>query len=128
MLHAEEPGDRPDARLIVSSQRSLATLTRQGGFRQDLFYRLNVVVIRMPPLRERLEDIGDLARAFLVRAKREGLPDKSIDNAAIERLKAHNFPGNLRELENLLRRATALSPASVITAREIGRELGPCRQ
>ncbi len=124
LLHAEEPGDRPDARLIVSSQRSLATLTRQGGFRQDLFYRLNVVVIRMPPLRERLEDIGDLARAFLVRAKREGLPEKSIDNAAIERLKAHSFPGNLRELENLLRRATALSPASVITAREISRELG----
>ncbi|MGD9965416.1 MAG: sigma 54-interacting transcriptional regulator [Hyphomonadaceae bacterium] len=124
LLHAEEPGDRPDARLIVSSQRSLATLTRQGAFRQDLFYRLNVVVIRMPPLRERLEDIGDLARAFLVRAKREGLPDKTIDNAAIERLKAHGFPGNLRELENLLRRATALSPASVITAREIGRELG----
>jgi two-component system nitrogen regulation response regulator GlnG len=78
----------------------------------------------MPPLRERVEDIADLARAFLVRAKREGLPDKAIDNAAIERLKAHNFPGNLRELENLLRRATALSPASVITAREIGRELG----
>ena len=71
LLHAEEPGDRPDARLIVSSQRSLATLTRQGAFRQDLFYRLNVVVIRMPPLRERLEDIAALARAFLVRAKRD---------------------------------------------------------
>jgi two-component system nitrogen regulation response regulator GlnG len=124
LLHAEEPGDRPDVRLIVSSQRNLSTLTRQGAFRQDLFYRLNVVVIRMPPLRERLEDVGDLARAFLVRAKREGLPEKTIDNAAIERLKAHAFPGNLRELENLLRRAAAMSPASVITAREIARELG----
>lgn len=124
LLHAEEPGDRPDARLIVSSQRSLASLMRQGAFRQDLFYRLNVVVVRMPPLRDRLEDIGDLARAFLVRAKREGLPDRSIDNAAIERLKGHAFPGNLRELENLLRRAAALSPASVITSREISRELG----
>ena len=124
LLHAEDPGDRPDARLIVSSQRNLASLTRQGAFRQDLFYRLNVVVIRMPPLRERLDDIGDLARAFLVRAKREGLPDKTIDAAAIERLKAHNFPGNLRELENLLRRAAALSPVSVITAREVARELG----
>jgi two-component system nitrogen regulation response regulator GlnG len=124
LLHAEEPGDRPDARLIVSAQRSLAALTRQSAFRQDLFYRLNVVTIQMPPLRERLEDVGDLARAFLVRAKREGLPDKSIDNAAIERLKSHTFPGNLRELENLLRRAAALTPASVITAREISGELG----
>jgi two-component system nitrogen regulation response regulator GlnG len=124
LLHAEEPADRPDARLIVSSQRNLAALTRQGAFRQDLFYRLNVVLIRMPPLRERLEDIGDLARAFLLRAKREGLPHKAIDNAAVERLKAHSFPGNLRELENLLRRATALSPAHVITAREVMRELG----
>jgi two-component system nitrogen regulation response regulator GlnG len=124
LLHAEDPDDRPDARIIVSSQRDLATLTRQGAFRRDLFYRLNVVAIRMPPLRERLEDIGDLARAFLVRAKREGLPERSIDNAAIEQLKTHSFPGNLRELENLLRRAAALSPASVITVREISRELG----
>lgn len=97
---------------------------RQGAFRQDLFYRLNVVAIRLPPLRERLEDVGDLARAFLVRAKREGLPEKTIDAAAIERLKTHAFPGNVRELENLLRRAAALSPASVITAREIADELG----
>jgi len=124
LLHAEDPKDRPNTRLIVAAQRNLAALARQGAFRQDLFYRLNVVSIRLPPLRERLEDIGDLARAFLVRAKREGLPEKSIDSAAIERLKAHAFPGNVRELENLLRRAAALSPASVITAREIGNELG----
>jgi len=124
LLHAEDPNERPNARLIVSAQRNLAALSRQGSFRQDLFYRLNVVAIRLPPLRERLEDVGDLARAFLVRAKREGLPEKSIDAAAIERLKAHAFPGNVRELENLLRRAAALSPASVITAREIANELG----
>ena len=73
----------------------------------------------MPPLRERLDDLGDLARAFLVRAKREGLPEKTIDAAAIEQLKQHPFPGNVRELENLLRRAAALSPAAVITGREI---------
>lgn len=124
LLHAEDPGERPDVRIIASAQRNLAILARQGSFRQDLFYRLNVVAIRLPPLRERLDDVGDLARAFLVRAKREGLPEKSIDAAAIERLKAHHFPGNVRELENLLRRAAALSPASVITAREIGDELG----
>jgi two-component system nitrogen regulation response regulator GlnG len=111
-------------RLIAAAQRSLAALSRQGDFRQDLFYRLNVVAIRLPPLRDRLDDIADLARSFLVRAKREGLPEKSIDTAAVERLKAHDFPGNVRELENLLRRAATLSPASVITVREIGEELG----
>jgi two-component system nitrogen regulation response regulator GlnG len=124
LLHAEEKSQRPDLRLIVSSQRSLASLSRAGQFRQDLFYRLNVVAIRLPPLRERLDDVADLARAFLVRVKREGLPEKALDAAAIERLKAHPFPGNVRELENLLRRAAALSPAQVITAREINRELG----
>jgi two-component system, NtrC family, nitrogen regulation response regulator GlnG len=124
LLHADDPNERPNVRIIAAAQRSLAALARQGAFRQDLFYRLNVVSIRLPPLRERLDDLDDLARAFLVRAKREGLPEKSIDTAAIERLKAHSFPGNVRELENLLRRAAALSPASVITAREIGEELG----
>src|SRR5262249_35620607 len=124
LLHAEEKNQRPDIRMIVSSQRSLAALSRAGQFRQDLFYRLNVVAIRLPPLRERLEEVPDLSRAFLVRAKREGLPEKALDSAAIERLKAHPFPGNVRELENLLRRAAALSPAAVITAREINRELG----
>jgi two-component system, NtrC family, nitrogen regulation response regulator GlnG len=124
LLHAEDPNQRPDVRLIVGAQRSLAALTRQGAFRQDLFYRLNVVSIRLPPLRERLDDVGDLARAFLVRAKREGLPEKAIDAAAIERLKTHSFPGNVRELENLLRRAATLSPAPVITERDIAAELG----
>lgn len=124
LLHAEDPGVRPNVRLIVAAQRSLANLSRQGAFRQDLFYRLNVVAIRLPPLRDRLDDVGDLARAFLLRVKREGLPEKSIDAAAIERLKTHAFPGNIRELENLLRRAAALSPAQVITAREVSAELG----
>jgi two-component system nitrogen regulation response regulator GlnG len=123
LLHAEDANQRPDVRLIVSSQRSLASLARQGAFRQDLFYRLNVVPIRLPPLRDRLDDIGDIARAFLVRARREGLPEKALDNAAIEKLKSHSYPGNVRELENLLRRAAALSPAPVITAGEIHREL-----
>lgn len=113
-----------DVRIIAAAQSSLASLVRDGSFRQDLFYRLNVVSINIPPLRDRLEDVGELARAFLVRAKREGLPEKSLDNAAIERLKAHAFPGNVRELENLLRRAAALSPAPVISAAEIASELG----
>lgn len=123
LLHSDEAGVRPNVRLIVAAQRSLAGLVQQGAFRQDLFYQLNVVPIRLPPLRERAEDIGDLARAFLVRAKREGLPEKTLDASAIKRLEAHDFPGNVRELENLLRRAAALSPGPVITAREIEQEL-----
>lgn len=123
LLHSDESGARPNARLIVASQRSLAGLVQQGAFRQDLFYQLNVVPIRLPPLRERMEDLGDLARAFLVRAKREGLPEKTLDSSAIKRLETHQFPGNVRELENLLRRAAALSPGQVITAREIEQEL-----
>jgi two-component system nitrogen regulation response regulator GlnG len=124
LLHSEDQHERPNVRIVAAAQRNLSSLVRQGNFRQDLFYRLNVVAIRLPPLRERLDDVADLARSFLVRAKREGLPEKSIDTAAIERLKAHSFPGNVRELENLLRRAAALSPATVIGAREIGDELG----
>lgn len=124
LLHEGDPKLRPNVRLIASAQRSLAALARQGSFRQDLLYRLNVVSIQLPPLRERLDDVGDLARNFLLRAKREGLPEKTLNAAAIERLKAHDYPGNVRELENLLRRAAALSPASVITAREIDQELG----
>lgn len=123
LLHTDDPNARPNARLIVGAQRNLAGLMRQGAFRQDLFYQLNVVTIRLPPLRERLDDIGDLARAFLVRAKREGLPEKTLDASAVERLRRYDFPGNVRELENLLRRAAALSPAPVIAAREIEHEL-----
>jgi two-component system, NtrC family, nitrogen regulation response regulator GlnG len=70
-----------------------------------------------------MEDLPDLARAFLVRARREGLPEKTLDASAIKRLQTHDFPGNVRELENLLRRAATLSPGAVITAREIDQEL-----
>ena len=130
LLRLLQDGDgtqRPQARVIAASKRNLGELVRAGQFRQDLFYRLNVVTIRLPPLRERLDDVGDLARAFLVRAKREGLPDKTIDVRAIEMLKTHDWPGNVRELENLLKRAAALCPENVIGPREIERELAAGR-
>lgn len=111
--------ERPDLRLLASAQRSLAALTRAGEFRLDLLHLLNVVTIRLPPLRERAEDIPDLARIFLLRAKAAGLPEKALDADAIERLRAHDFPGNVRELENLLRRAAALSPGPVISSADI---------
>src|SRR5262249_55883626 len=89
----------------------------------DLYFRLNVAPVRLPPLRERAEDIPDLARAFLLRANREGLPAKTIDAGALERLKTHRWPGNVRELENLIRRICALYAEALITARIIEREL-----
>jgi two-component system nitrogen regulation response regulator GlnG len=115
-------GRPADARLIAATNRDLRALIRQGLFREDLYFRLNVAPLRLPPLRERLDDVPELARAFLHRAHREGLPPKGIDDGAIERLKRHSWPGNVRELENLMRRVSALYAEDVITARVIERE------
>jgi two-component system nitrogen regulation response regulator GlnG len=105
---------RANVRIIAATHRDLRQLVRQGLFREDLFYRLNVVPIRLPPLRERSEDIPALVRHFLGQAAAEGLPAKSVDAAAMERLKAHRWPGNVRELENLVRRLAALYSQEVI--------------
>lgn len=110
---------RHEVRLVAAAQRALAGLARQDRFRQDLLQRLNVVVIRLPPLRERVDDIADLARAFLLRAQREGLPEKALEASAVKALEAHDFPGNIRELENILRRAAAMSPGPLINAGDI---------
>ena len=98
-------------------------LIQQGLFREDLFFRLNVVPLRLPPLRERVEDVADLMRHFFGIAEREGLPTKQIDSAALERLKRYRWPGNVRELENLARRLAALYPQETITAAVIDAEL-----
>jgi len=116
-------GCRPNARLIAATNRDLRGLIQQGLFREDLYFRLNVAPIRLPPLRDRTEDIPDLARSFLLRANREGLPSKTIDQAALERLKLHAWPGNVRELENLIRRICALYAEELITARIVEKEL-----
>ncbi|HEY1415500.1 MAG TPA: sigma 54-interacting transcriptional regulator [Caulobacteraceae bacterium] len=116
-------GRRCDVRVIAATHRDLRGLVSQGLFREDLFFRLNVAPIRLPPLREHVEDIPELARAFLLRAAREGLPAKTIDDAALERLKRHDWPGNVRELENLIRRVCALYADETINARIIECEL-----
>ncbi len=116
-------GRRCDVRVIAATHRDLRGLVSQGLFREDLFFRLNVAPLRLPPLREHVEDIPELARAFLLRAAREGLPAKTIDNDALERLKRHDWPGNVRELENLIRRVCALYADETINARIIEREL-----
>jgi two-component system nitrogen regulation response regulator GlnG len=114
---------RPNARIIAATNRDLRGLIQQGLFREDLFFRLNVAPLRLPPLRDRVEDIPDLARAFLLRANREGLPAKTIDAGALERMKLHPWPGNVRELENLIRRICALYAEDLISARIVEREL-----
>jgi len=116
-------GRPPNVRIIAATNRDLRALIQQGLFREDLFFRLNVAPLRLPPLRDRTDDIPDLARAFLLRANREGLPAKTIDAAALERLKLHAWPGNVRELENLIRRICALYAEELISARIVEREL-----
>jgi len=114
---------RTDVRIIAATHRDLRQLIRQGLLREDLFYRLNVVPIRLPPLRERAEDIPALVRHFFGLAHSEGLPMKSLDQAAMERLKGHRWPGNVRELENLIRRLAALYSQEVIGLDAVEAEL-----
>jgi two-component system nitrogen regulation response regulator GlnG len=114
---------KTDVRIIAATHRDLRTLIRQGLFREDLFYRLNVVPIRLPPLRERTEDIPSLVRHFLTLTSAQGLPTKSIDTQAMERMKRYRWPGNVRELENLVRRLAALYSQEVISTDIIESEL-----
>ncbi len=114
---------KTDVRIIAATNKDLRILIQQGLFREDLFFRLNVVPLRLPPLRERSEDIPDLIRHFFALAEREGLPRKQIDQAALDRLKKYPWPGNIRELENLARRLAALYPHEVITAAVVESEL-----
>ncbi len=114
---------KSDVRIIAATNKDLRQLIQQGLFREDLFFRLNVVPLRLPPLRERTEDVPDLISHFFAQAQREGLPPKQIDSAALDRLKRHRWPGNVRELENLARRLAALYPQETITAAVIEAEL-----
>ena len=118
---------KADVRIIAASNKDLRMLIQQGLFREDLFFRLNVVPLRLPPLRERTEDVPDLIRHFFTLVEREGLPPKQIEPAALERLKRHRWPGNVRELENLARRLAALYPQEMITAAVIDAELVAAR-
>ena len=116
---------KTDVRIIAATNRDLRQLISQGLFREDLYYRLNVVPLRLPPLRERVEDIPDLVRHFLRKAEDEGLPHKTLDNEALDILRRHRWPGNVRELENLIRRLAVLHsgdaiPAAAVSARTEG--------
>ena len=114
---------KADLRIVAATHRDLRQLVRQGLFREDLFYRLNVVPIRLPPLRERVEDIPALVQHFLNAARADGLPPKTLEPAAMARLRAYNWPGNVRELENLVRRLTVLYAQDTLGAEVIEAEL-----
>jgi two-component system nitrogen regulation response regulator GlnG len=118
-LMREEGG----ARIIASTRQPLSSLVEAGSFREDLYYRMNVVRIDMPPLRRRKEDIPELVKTFLIRAEGRGLAQKDVAQGAMDLMMAYDWPGNVREVENLIFRLAALSPDAVISQRDVEREL-----
>ena len=114
---------KADVRIIAATHRDLRHMIRQGTFREDLFYRLNVVPLKLPPLRDRLEDISDLARHFLRQTEQDGTAAKHLDPSAFAELKRYAWPGNVRELENLMRRIAVLYSENVIDGRIVAAAL-----
>ncbi|MGD9856847.1 MAG: sigma-54 interaction domain-containing protein, partial [Planctomycetaceae bacterium] len=109
-----------DVRMIAATHRHLERLITSGQFREDLYYRLNVISVTLPPLRERREDIVELAAHFLDEAnQRAGKSVSHFDDAALEALLSHSWPGNIRELENVIERAVVLAEGSRITCHEL---------
>ncbi len=110
-----------DLRLVTATNRDLERMVEEGEFRRDLYYRLRVVVVTIPPLRERRTDIALLARHFLeVYGERFGRPELQLERDALTALLAHPWHGNVRELENVIQAAVALAPGQTITADDLG--------
>jgi len=109
-----------DVRILSATHKNLSSLVAEGGFREDLYYRVNVIEMRVPALRERPEDIPELAETILRRlARRMKIEEPALAPGAIEALQRYAFPGNVRELENILERALALSAGGVIAAGDL---------
>ncbi len=111
-----------NARIVSATHKDLGAEVQEGRFRQDLFYRLNVIQLRMPPLRERIGDLPVICASVLERIARDAgvSPPPGLSAAALQRLAGYAFPGNVRELENLLHRAVALSASETIDATDLG--------
>jgi len=121
-----------DVRVIAATNKHLEQEIREGRFREDLLYRVNVVPIEVPPLRARRGDIPELVAYFTAELTRGGLPPKEIEPAAVQRLAAHDWPGNIRELKNGVERLLILAPGDTVTEADVqrlvgdgGRERGP---
>ena len=113
-----------DVRVVAATNRALEAAVSAGTFREDLYYRLNVVPLALPPLRDRLEDVGMLAEHFLgAIAKSMGRKPRHLDRGALARLARHRWPGNVRELRNLLERIVILTPGETITEADVARHL-----
>lgn len=112
-----------DVRVVCATHRDLAAMIREGGFREDLYYRLSEISVRIPPLRERPGDAVLLAQAFLKRSARElGRSLRGFTEDALAALEAHPWPGNVRELENLIKRAAIMADGSQVSAADLGLE------
>lgn len=114
----------PAPRIMATTQIDLSGLMEAGKFRQDLFYRLGGVTLQVPALRERVEDIPLLADHFLARAERDGLGARRLSNEAKSLVRAYAWPGNVRQLENTIRRLVVTSPEEEITRSEVEFVLG----
>jgi two-component system, NtrC family, nitrogen regulation response regulator GlnG len=114
---------KANVRIITATHRDLTEMIKMGLFREDLYYRLNVVPVRLPPLRQRTEDIPELVQHFLAQSIEQGLPAKSVEPDAIERMKSYRWPGNVRELENLVKRLAALYAEESIGVEAVEMEL-----
>jgi len=119
---------RADVRFVAATHRDLPALVSRGTFREDLYYRLNVVRITLPPLRERLQELPELALHFAALAGRShGLPPVVLADGAIGALQAERWPGNVRQLQNLIERLVVLNETGTITAEDVRRELSEQR-
>jgi DNA-binding NtrC family response regulator len=117
-----------DTRILAATNRDLEEEIKRGNFRRDLFYRLNVIALHLPPLRVRVDDIPLLAETFLARqAEQRGEPPKQINDAAMEILQSYSWPGNVRELENAIERAVILTDGDVISMEGLPEKIGERR-
>jgi two-component system nitrogen regulation response regulator GlnG len=117
---------RSNVRVIAATHQNLEERVRQGAFREDLFHRLNVIRLRLPPLRERREDVPALARHFLQRSATElGVEPKRLSDAALAQLTRFDFPGNVRQLENICHWLSVMAPSQVVEPKDLPDELQP---
>ncbi|MBE1525856.1 two-component system nitrogen regulation response regulator GlnG [Sphingopyxis sp. OAS728] len=110
---------RADVRVIAATHRDMRTLVADGRFREDLFYRLNVIPVTLPPLRDRRSDIAALVRHFVEAGRGSGLPDRQFAPAAMQWLERYDWPGNVRELGNVVQRLAVLSRDVTVTVRDV---------